>query len=83
MTPFSNKIFVTPLEKPVTSLLIPPKYAYKSKGFLSGIVVSKGKKVIEVDDGDEVAYHKDSGKEVEIDGKKMVVIRPVDILAVL
>lgn len=83
MNPFSDNIFLSPLEKKVTSLIIPPKYEYRSREFLSGKVLAKGKKVTQVDIGDEVAYSKDAGITVEMDGNKFVVIGPRHILAVV
>lgn len=83
MTPKSENIFIEPIEKKVTSLIIPPKYKYKSKEFSSGRVIAKGPKVTKVDIGDEIAYHKDFGINIELDDQKFVVIRPRHILAVV
>lgn len=83
MTPRGDYIFLEPIDKKVTSLIIPPKYAYRSKEFSSGKVISKGKKVTSVDIGDEIAYHKDFGCNVELEDTKFVVIRPRNILAIV
>jgi co-chaperonin GroES (HSP10) len=83
MTPTSDKIFIKPLDKSVSGLIIPPKYQYKAKEFLSGRVLAKGKKANQVEVGDEVAYSKDLGVEVELDDQKIVVIKQGHIFAVV
>lgn len=79
----SSNIFLTPIDKPVSTLLIPPKYAYKSKEYYSGMVTHIGKDVSEVKVGDEVAYSKDGGIDIEFDGQKYIVIRPSMLIAVV
>lgn len=83
MKPAGDKIFIEPIDKKVTSLIIPPKYAYRAKEFYSGRVIDKGSKVTCVEIGDEVAYHKDFGVPVELDDKKFVVIVKDHILAIV
>lgn len=83
MTPRSDKIFIEPLDKKVTSLIVPPKYSYRSKEFASGRVIDKGSKIDCVEIGDEIAYHKDFGVTVELNDKKFVVILKHHILAVV
>lgn len=83
MTPTSEKIFIEPIDKKVTSLIIPPKYAYKSKEFSSGKVIDNGSKIECVKIGDEIAYHKDFGVNIELDDKKFVVILKRHILAIV
>lgn len=84
MSPKSNHIFLSPIEKRLSSVLIvPPKYEYKSKEFLSGRVESIGRLVNQVEIGDEVAYAKDAGIEVEFEDRKYIVIQPKSILAVV
>lgn len=84
MKPTSDKIFIEPIDKKVTSLIIPPKYAYRSKEFFSGVVIAKGPKVTQnIQIGDEVAYAKDFGCQVEHNDKKFTVIKPGHILAVV
>lgn len=83
MTPTSHNIFIKPLDKSVSGLIIPPKYQYKAKEFLSGKVLAKGKKATMVEEGDEVAYSKDLGVEVEWNDQKIVVIKQKHIFAVV
>lgn len=83
MKPKSDKIFIEPIDKKVTSLIIPPKYAYRSKEYSSGRVIDKGDKITCVDIGDEIAYHKDFGVTVEHEERKFVVILKHHILAVV
>lgn len=77
----SSNIFVRPIDKPVSTLLIPPKYAYKAKQYYSGIVEIAGKNT-PVKPGDEIAYSKDGGTEIEFEGKTWVVIKTNHIIAV-
>lgn len=83
MKPTADNIFIEPIEKKVTSLIIPPKYKYRSKEFSSGKVIAIGKKVTKVDVGDEIAYHRDFGINIDLNNKKFVVIRPRHILAIV
>lgn len=83
ITATSSNIFIRPIDKPVSTLLIPPKYAYKSKEYYSGIVTHIGKDVFHVNVGDEVAYPKDGGTEIEFEGEKYIVIKPGMLIAVV
>lgn len=83
MTPTADNIFLQPIDKKVTNLIVPSKYAYRAKEFHSGKVLMKGHKITQVEDGDEIAYSKDMGIEVELEDKKYVVIKPKHILAVV
>jgi co-chaperonin GroES (HSP10) len=82
MNPKSDHIFLEPVDRPVTSLIIPPSALYRSREFLNGKVVAHGPKVTDVIVGDEVAYGKDLGTPIEHDGRKYVVITQQQILAV-
>lgn len=82
MTPKGDYIFVRKLEGKVTSLIIPPKYQYQAEDFHSGVVFNKGHKVHQVNIGDEVAYNKNHGTEIELDDDKFIIIRPTHIMAV-
>lgn len=79
----SSNIFIKPIDKPVSTLLIPPKYAYKSKEYYSGIVTHIGKDVFQVNIGDEVAHSKEGGIDIEFEGEKYIVIRPSMLIAVV
>jgi co-chaperonin GroES (HSP10) len=83
MNPKSDNIFIEPIDKKVTNLIVPARAQYRSKEFLSGKVVAKGRLVNQVEIGEEVAYGKDSGYEVEVGDKKFVVIKPRAIIAVV
>jgi co-chaperonin GroES (HSP10) len=83
MTPTADHIFLKPIEKKITSLIIPPKYRNKAYEFFSGIVHSTGKRITTVQPGDEIAYAKDSGVTVEINDEKFVIIKPRHIVAVV
>lgn len=83
MSPTADNILLEPIEKKVTNLIILPKYAHKHKEFLSGRVFKVGPKVTQVSPGDEVAYAKDTGIEIELQDHKFVAIKPKHILAVV
>lgn len=83
MTPKGSYIFLTVIDKKVSSLIIPPKYQYRSKQFLSGRVEAIGRLVTQTQVGDEIAYAKDAGIEIEYEDKKYIVIQPRSILAVV
>lgn len=80
MTPKSDYIFITPIDKPVTNLIVPQSAQYRSKEFLNGKVTAIGRLVTRTAIGDEVAYQKDSGYEVN---KDLIVIKPRHVLAVV
>ncbi len=82
LRPKANYIFLDPIDRPVSSLLIPPKLSRKMKNFFNGKVIAKGPAVHEVDLGDTVAYDKHMGIEIELEEKKLVIIKPGAILAV-
>jgi co-chaperonin GroES (HSP10) len=82
MKPKSDHIFLEPVDRPVTSLIVPARAEYRSKEFLSGRVVAIGPRVHQVEVGEEVAYGKDLGIEILHHDTKFVVIKPRHILAV-
>lgn len=83
MQPKSNYIFLSKIDTQVSGLIIPPKYQYRADKFHKGKVEAIGRKVTEVVVGDEVAYNKDLGIEVELSEKKFIVIRPQHIFAIV
>lgn len=83
MRPTADNIFLHKLDKKVSNLIVPPKYAYRSKEFASGVVVAVGKKITQVFENDEIAYNKDAGTEVEHKGEKFTVIKLKHIMGVV
>lgn len=84
MTPTSDNILISPIDKKVSAgLIVPPQYARKNKEFLSGKVISIGPKVSLVQTGDEIAYAKDTEIEIQYKGQKLVFIKPKHILGVV
>lgn len=84
MTPTSDNILIEPIDKVVsTGLIVPPQYARKNKEFLSGRVISVGRKVTLVHPGDEVAYAKDTEIQIEYRGQKLTFIKPKHIVGVV
>lgn len=84
MTPTSDNILISPIDKKVsTGLIVPPQYARKNKEYLSGKVISVGRKVSMVHPGDEIAYAKDTEIEIEYQGQKLVFIKPKHILGIV
>jgi chaperonin GroES len=90
--PLADRIVIEPVEaekKTASGLYIPDNAKEKpQKGTV--VAVGAGKRAdngeiipSEVSVGDIVLYGKYSGTEVEVDGKKVLVVRESDILAVL
>ena len=92
LKPLGNRLVVEPLEQEDVTPggIILPETA-KEKPQQGKIVAAgpgrtdeKGKRVaMEVTVGDKVLYAKYSGTEIKLDGKKLLILRESDILAVM
>jgi chaperonin GroES len=90
--PLADRIVVEPIEQEEVTAggIILPETA-KEKPQQGKIVAAgpgrtdeKGKRVdMEVKVGDKVLYAKYSGTEIKLDGKKLLILRESDILAVM
>jgi chaperonin GroES len=90
--PLADRVVVEPIEQEevTTGGIILPETA-KEKPQQGKIVAAgpgrtdeKGKHIeMEVKVGDRVLYAKYSGTEIKLDGKKMLILRESDILAVM
>ncbi len=89
--PIFDRVVLLPkeAEKETKSGIILPTAAQEKSQIASVVAVGKGGVVdgsevkMEVAVGDEVLYAKYSGTEFSLDGKKYIVIKQSDILAVL
>jgi chaperonin GroES len=92
LKPLADRLVVEPIEQEeVTSggIILPETAKEKPQ---QGKVIAagpgrtddKGKRIaMEVKEGDRVLYAKYSGTEIKLDGKKVLILRESDILAVL
>jgi chaperonin GroES len=92
LKPLADRLVIEPIEQEeVTSggIILPETAKEKPQ---QGKVIAagpgrtddKGKRVaMEVKEGDRVLYAKYSGTEIKLDGKKLLILRESDILAVL
>jgi chaperonin GroES len=92
LKPLADRLVVEPIEQEeVTSggIILPETAKEKPQ---QGKVIAagpgrtddKGKRIaMEVKEGDRVLYAKYSGTEIKLDGKKLLILRESDILAVL
>jgi len=82
-----NKIIVETVEaatKTASGIIIPDSAQEKPQ---KGIVVTAGPgkadEVMEVKEGDTILYSKYAGSEVEIEGKKYLIMNQSDVLVIL
>lgn len=85
--PLADRVLVVPAEaeqKTASGIIIPDTAKEKP---LQGIVEATGKGTKEEEmllkEGDRVLYGKYSGTELELDGKKYIMMRQSDILGVI
>ena len=92
LKPLGNRVVVEPLEQeeitaggivlPETAKEKPQKGKVLSAG--PGDRNDKGERVpLDVAEGDTVLFAKYSGTEIKVDGKKLLILRESDILAIL
>jgi chaperonin GroES len=92
LKPLADRLVVEPIEQedvtpggiilPETAKEKPQQGKVIAAG--PGRTDDKGKRVVmEVKEGDRVLYAKYSGTEIKLDGKKVLILRESDILAVL
>lgn len=91
ITPLFDRVLLLPEESDEMTkggILLPSVSKEKSQ-FAKVVAVGKGgeldgKKVeMQVNVGDRVLYSKYAGSEIEVEGKKYIILRQADILAVL
>lgn len=92
LKPLADRLVVEPIEQEEVTAggIILPETA-KEKPQQGKVVAAgpgrtddKGKRIaMEVKEGDRVLYAKYSGTEIKLDGKKLLILRESDILAVL
>lgn len=92
LKPLADRLVVEPIEQEEVTAggIILPETA-KEKPQQGKVVAAgpgrtddKGKRIaMEVKEGDRVLYAKYSGTEIKLDGKKVLILRESDILAVL
>jgi len=83
LKPLGDKLVVErvqAVEKTAAGIVIPDTAKEKPE---QGKVVSAGKDVKEVKQGDEVLFGKYSPTEVKIDGKEYLLIKEEDVLAII
>ncbi len=85
--PLADRVVLEPKEvetKTASGLYIPDTAKEKPQ---QGVVLAAGPgkkdEPMEVKVGDEVLYGKYAGTEVSVDGKKLLIVRQSDILAIL
>ncbi len=92
MRPLADRVVIEPLEgeeKTPGGILIPETAKEKPQ---QGMIVSvgpgrrddKGKLIpMDVNEGDKVLYAKYAGTEIKVEGKKLLILKESDILAVV
>lgn len=83
MKPAGDYIFLKSTDKPVSFLFIPDSAARKIRNYGTGVVIGRGPKAEVVDIGNEVAYNKDLGIEIELNDEKYVIVRPKWLLGIV
>lgn len=85
--PLADRVVIEPREaetKTASGLYIPDTAKEKPQ---QGVILAAGPgkvdEPMEVKVGDEVLYGKYAGTEVTVDGKKLLIVRQADILAIL
>ena len=85
--PLADRVLILPApaeEKTIGGIIIPDTAKEKP---LKGEVIATGNGTKDEEmilkNGDTVLYGKNSGKEVELEGKKYLIMRQSDVLAVL
>ncbi|MCQ2133477.1 MAG: co-chaperone GroES [Bacteroidales bacterium] len=85
--PLADRVVLEPREaetKTASGLFIPDTAKEKpQQGVVLAAGPGKADEPMEVKVGDEVLYGKYAGTEVTVDGKKLLIVRQSDILAIL
>ena len=85
--PLADRVVLEPREaetKTASGLFIPDTAKEKpQQGVVLATGPGKSDEPMEVKVGDEVLYGKYAGTEVTVDGKKLLIVRQSDILAIL
>lgn len=85
--PLADRVVLEPREaetKTASGLFIPDTAKEKpQQGVVLAAGPGKSDEPMEVKVGDEVLYGKYAGTEVTVDGKKLLIVRQSDILAIL
>jgi len=87
LRPLADRVVIEPKEaetKTASGIYIPDTAKEKpQEGKVLAAGPGKKDEPMEVKVGDEVLYGKYAGTEVEVDGKKLLIVRQSDILAIL
>ena len=85
--PLADRVVIEPKEaetKTASGLYIPDTAKEKpQQGIVAAVGPGKKDEAMEVKVGDVVLYGKYAGTEVTVDGKKYLIVRQSDILAIL
>ncbi len=90
--PLGNRVVVEPIEQEETTAggIVLPETAKEKpqKGTILAVGPGErdedGKRIpLDVKEGDKVLFAKYSGTEIKLDGKKLLILRESDILAIL
>ena len=92
LKPLGNRVVIEPVEQEDVTLggIVLPETAKEKpqKGNVLAVGLGdkdeNGKRIaMDVKEGDQVLFPKYSGTEIKIDGKKLLIMREADILAIL
>jgi chaperonin GroES len=92
LKPLGNRVVIEPIEQEDVTLggIVLPETAKEKPQKGNVLAVGLGDKdengkriVMDVKEGDQVLFPKYSGTEIKIDGKKLLIMREADILAIL
>jgi chaperonin GroES len=92
LKPLGNRVVIEPVEQEdvtVGGIVLPETAKEKpQKGLILAVGLGdkddNGKRIaLDINEGDTVLFPKYSGTEIKIDGKKLLIMRESDILAIL
>ena len=92
LKPLGNRVVIEPVEQEDVTLggIVLPETAKEKpqKGNILAVGLGEkdenGKRIpMDLKEGDQVLFPKYSGTEIKIDGKKLLIMREADILAIL
>jgi chaperonin GroES len=92
LKPLGNRLVIEPIEQEDVTLggIVLPETAKEKpqKGNVLAVGLGdkdeNGKRIpMDVKEGDQVLFPKYSGTEIKIDGKKLLIMREADVLAIL
>lgn len=81
MTATFDNIFVEPLVEKDGNVIVPPMFRRKHMNVMKGVTVKCGPDAL-VGENETILFNKWQDNIVEVDGKKMLIIKPYHILAI-